>query len=312
MFSETRSFNDSQLHAGSIMGWEQTYDQMGRGTLSSELTQVCGKRFQVFREVLDKRVVQQGCAPRGRLCIAISTDTPRPPVMQGHEVAASGVALLKDGEEFVMHAPEGMRFLAANLDIVSFAQHAAFELTDTQFKRLKTSSQVSVSADSLQRLRSRVASLFVAAKEMGQAVPEAYLENLLLEAFIDLFQEAGDEVRCRRGNLSVNSYLVRRSQELVLQQPEQPLSILQICEQLRVSRRTLQYSFRQVTGLRPVEYLRNVRLNAVRRALLASSVEESNVSEVAGRLGFYHLSHFAAHYRDLFGEFPSATRRKSH
>lgn len=312
MFAETRSFNDSQQHAGSIVGWDQTYDQIGRGVLSSELDQMCGARFQVFREVLDKRVVQQGCAPKGRLCIAISTDTPRPPVMQGHEVTSSGVALLRDGEEFIMHAPEGMHFLAANLDIVSFDQHAALELSEQQFKRLKTSSQVSVSNIALQRLRSRVVAMLNTAKETSQDLPEQYLENLLLEAFLDLFQEAADEVRCRRGNLSVNAYLVRRSQELLLQQPEQPLSILQICEQLRVSRRTLQNSFQHVTGLRPVEYLRNVRLNAVRRALLASSVAEGNVSELAGRLGFFHLSHFAAHYRDLFGEYPSATRRKDH
>lgn len=310
MFAETRSFNDSQLHAGSIMGWDQTYDQIGRGILSSELAQVCGARFQVFREVLDKRVVQQGCAPRGRLCIAISMETSRPPVMQGHEVASCGVALLRDGEEFILHAPEGMHFLAANLDIVRFAQHAARELTDEQLKRLKTSSQVAVSAASLQRLRSQVVALFGQSAGGGQA--EQDLENQLLEAFLDLFQDAQDEVRCRRGNLSVSAYLVRRSQEILFEQPEQPLSILDICEQLRVSRRTLQYSFQQVTGLRPVEYLRNVRLNAVRRALLGSSVAEGNVSEVAGRLGFFHLSHFAAHYRELFGEPPSATRRKSH
>ena len=310
MFAETRSFNDSQLHAGSIMGWDQTYDQIGRGILSSELAQVCGARFQVFREVLDKRVVQQGCAPRGRLCIAISMETSRPPVMQGHEVASCGVALLRDGEEFILHAPEGMHFLAANLDIVRFAQHAARELTDEQLKRLKKSSQVAVSAASLQRLRSQVVALFGQSAGGGQT--EQDLENQLLEAFLDLFQEAQDEVRCRRGNLSVSAYLVKRSQEILFEQPEQPLSILDICEQLRVSRRTLQYSFQQVTGLRPVEYLRNVRLNAVRRALLGSSVAEGNVSEVAGRLGFFHLSHFAAHYRELFGEPPSATRRKSH
>lgn len=312
MFAETRSFNDSQQHAGSIMGWEQTYDQIGRGVLSSELTQLCGARFQVFREVLDKRVVQQGRAPHGRLCIAMSMDAPRPPVMQGHEVASCGVALLRDGEEFILHAPEGMHFLAANLDIVRFAQHAALELSDTQLKRLKSSSQVLVGAAALERLRSRVVALFDTPLAAGHAGTEAYLENCLLEAFLDLFQEAQDEVRCRRGNLSVSAYLVKRSQEILFEQADQPPSILDICERLRVSRRTLQYSFQQVTGQRPVEYLRNVRLNVVRRALLGSSVEEGNVSEVAGRLGFFHLSHFAAHYRELFGEYPSATPRKAH
>ncbi|MDH0756183.1 helix-turn-helix domain-containing protein [Pseudomonas juntendi] len=312
MFAETRSFNDPQLHAGSIIGWDQTYDQVGRGVLSTELTQVCGSRFQIFHEVLDKRVVQQGCAPKGRLCVAVAMAAPRPPVMQGHQVASSGVALLRDGEEFVLHAPEQMHFLAANLDIVRFAQHAAVELSDQQITRVKTSSQVLVSTAALQRLCFRVFALVGEPGGMRQAVPEQQIENMLLEALLDLFHDAQDEVRCRRGNMSVSAYLVKRSQEIMLGRPDQPLSILDICGQLRVSRRTLQYSFQQITGLRPVEYLRNVRLNAVRRALLNSSLEESNVSEVAGRMGFFHLSHFAAHYRELFGEPPSATRRRSH
>lgn len=31
MLAEVRTFNDSQQHAGSIQGWQQVYDQLGRG-----------------------------------------------------------------------------------------------------------------------------------------------------------------------------------------------------------------------------------------------------------------------------------------
>ncbi|MNG10057.1 HTH-type transcriptional regulator CdhR [compost metagenome] len=87
------------------------------------------------------------------------------------------------------------------------------------------------------------------------------------------------------------------------------MSILDLCEQLRVSRRTLQNSFQAVTGMRPVEYLRNLRLNAVRRRLITTRAAALNVSEIAVAMGFFHLSHFAAHYRALFGESPSDTPR---
>ncbi|WP_312936808.1 helix-turn-helix domain-containing protein [Pseudomonas sp.] len=311
MFAETRCFTDSQQHAGSIAGWNQVYDQMGRGPLNSELAQVCGTRFQVFRESLDKRVLQHGYAPPDRLCIGIALPSGALPVVQGHAVAACAVALLRGGEEFVVHAPEGLHMLAANLDTVSFARHAARELSTAQLKRLQTASQVAVDPAALARLRARVSALIDSLQHGAQPIPEHCLESSLLEAFLDLFQHADDEVRSRRANLAVSAYLVRRSQELVQQQPEHLLSILDLCAALRVSRRTLQYSFQQVTGLRPVEYLRNLRLNAVRRALLASSAEQCTVSEVAGRLGFFHLSHFATHYRALFAEYPSATRRRA-
>ncbi|MGD8220757.1 helix-turn-helix domain-containing protein [Pseudomonas thivervalensis] len=310
MFAEVRTFNDPQQHAGSILGWQQVYDQLGRGCLSSELRQVCAERFQIFQEVLDKRVVQRGCAPKGRLCIAMSLGGA--PVVQGHQVGAHSVVLLRDGEDFVLHAPEGTHFFAANVDTVRFAKLAAYELSSEQLKRLKSVSQVSVDEAVLQRVQQRIHPLFRHLLEQADAVnpaSEKILEDVLLNAFLDLFSNASDEVRGRRGNFAVSAYLVKRCQELVVASADVPLSILDLCEQLRVSRRTLQNSFQAVTGMRPVEYLRNLRLNAVRRQLITTRAAALNVSEIAVAMGFFHLSHFAVHYRALFGESPSDTPR---
>ena len=310
MFAEVRTFNDPQQHAGSILGWQQVYDQLGRGCLSSELRQVCAERFQIFQEVLDKRVVQRGCAPKGRLCIAMSLGGA--PVVQGHQVGAHSVVLLRDGEDFVLHAPEGTHFFAANVDTVRFAKLAAYELSSEQLKRLKSVSQVSVDEVVLRRVQQRIHPLFRHLLEQADAVnpaSEKILEDALLNAFLDLFSHASDEVRGRRGNFAVSAYLVKRCQELVVASADVPLSILDLCEQLRVSRRTLQNSFQAVTGMRPVEYLRNLRLNAVRRRLITTRAAALNVSEIAVAMGFFHLSHFAVHYRALFGESPSDTPR---
>ncbi|AOE60572.1 helix-turn-helix domain-containing protein [Pseudomonas corrugata] len=309
MLAEVRTFNDPQQHAGSILGWQQVYDQLGRGCLSSELQQICAERFQIFQEVLDKRVVQRGCAPKGRLCIAMSLGSA--PVVQGHQVDAHNVVLLRDGEDFVLHAPEGTRFFAINVDMVRFAKLAAYELPDEQLKRLKNVSQVSVDETVLLRVQQRIHPLFRRLLEQPDAITpasEKVLEDVLLDAFLDLFSHASDEVRGRRGNFAVSAYLVKRCQELV-GDSDTSLSILDLCEQLRVSRRTLQNSFQAVTGMRPVEYLRNLRLNAVRRRLITTQATAQNVGEIAVAMGFFHLSHFATHYRELFGESPSETPR---
>jgi len=310
MLAEVRTFNDPQQHAGSILGWQHVYDQLGRGCLSSELQQICAERFQIFQEVLDKRVVQRGSAPKGRLCIAMSLGSA--PVVQGHQVDAHNVVLLRDGEDFVLHAPEGTRFFAINVDMVRFAKLAAYELPDDQLRRLKSVSQVSVDETVLLRVQQRIHPLFRRLLEQPDAITpasEKMLEDVLLNAFLDLFSHASDEVRSRRGNVAVSAYLVKRCQELVGDSGDTSLSILDLCEQLRVSRRTLQNSFQAVTGMRPVEYLRNLRLNAVRRRLITTEATAQNVGEIAVAMGFFHLSHFATHYRELFGESPSETPR---
>lgn len=312
MLAEVRSFDDPQQHAGSILGWNQIYDQLGRGSLSSELQQVSAERFQIFQESLDKRVVQQGCAPRGRLCIAMSLGTGRFPVVQGYEAGPHDIPLLRDGEEFLLHAPEGMSFFAINIDTARFARLAAVELSREQLTALRTLPQLTVSSAVVERVRSRILPLFRALVRGDLALTsssEALLEDRLLETFLDLFINARCDKRERRSNFAVSAYLVRRCQEIVRANADEPPSILALCEQLRVSRRTLQSSFQLVSSMRPVEYLRTLRLNAVRRRLMSTTAKAVNVGEVAAEQGFYHLSHFSARYRELFGESPSETRR---
>lgn len=313
MFREIRSFSDPQQHASSLLGWQQVYDQQSCGSFSSELRQVTADHFQIFQESLDKRIVQYGRSPKGRLCIALLMSADRSPLVLGQKVGAHNVVLLRDGEEFLLHSPEGLCFLGANVDLVRFAKLAALELSSDKLELLKSMPQLSLAEPVLQRVRQRIYPVFeclLRRREPVNAAVEKMLEDTLLDAFLDLFSHACEEGRDRRGSAAVCAYLVKRSQELAMEAGgDSPISIIDLCERLRVSRRTLQNSFQVITGTRPVEYLRNLRLNAVRRRLIETSASEFKVGEVAAQLGFYHLSHFASHYRALFGEYPSETRR---
>ena len=64
-------------------------------------------------------------------------------------------------------------------------------------------------------------------------------------------------------------------------------------------------------GLDHAAHLRSLRLNAVRQRLLATPAGTPDVSQAAGEAGFSHLGHFGTRYRQLFGELPSQTLRKT-
>lgn len=100
--------------------------------------------------------------------------------------------------------------------------------------------------------------------------------------------------------------LVDQACELMLSQPDEPLSMLEVCRRVGASRRKLNYCFQDVLGTSPVKYLRAVRLNGVRRELRAGA---GAVQDVATRWGFWHLGQFAREYRQQFGELPSQTLR---
>ena len=99
--------------------------------------------------------------------------------------------------------------------------------------------------------------------------------------------------------------------ELALSHPNQSLSISDLARQSGVPERTLRTAFQRCYGLSPVEYLRIHRLDQARQLLRASCPDETTVTQIGFGLGFWDLGRFAGAYRQLFGELPSETLRKS-
>ena len=57
-------------------------------------------------------------------------------------------------------------------------------------------------------------------------------------------------------------------------------------------------------------YLKQKRLEAARKTLLAAEPSTTSITEVATQWGFCHLGRFARDYRQLFGELPSETIKR--
>jgi len=75
-----------------------------------------------------------------------------------------------------------------------------------------------------------------------------------------------------------------------------------------VSARTLQDGFQKFRGYSPMQYLREQRMLAVRRELMAPK-HATSVTDIALKWGMNHLGRFSAYYSNQFGEMPSETLR---
>ncbi|MBD3872579.1 MAG: AraC family transcriptional regulator [Acidobacteria bacterium] len=63
-------------------------------------------------------------------------------------------------------------------------------------------------------------------------------------------------------------------------------------------------------GVSPIQYVRKLRLEAVRESLAASDPYTATVGYIASEFGFRQLGRFSAQYRKTFGELPSVTLRR--
>jgi AraC family ethanolamine operon transcriptional activator len=91
----------------------------------------------------------------------------------------------------------------------------------------------------------------------------------------------------------------------------QGAGVAALCRIAALERRTLARAFRAVHGETPSRYLRMLRLNLARQALLAADVGCETVTEIVTRFGFRELGRFAVRYRRTFGESPSETLRQA-
>lgn len=73
-----------------------------------------------------------------------------------------------------------------------------------------------------------------------------------------------------------------------------------------LSARSLQYAFRRRFDCSPVTWIRNARLDAIRKRLMEASDQES-ITGVAVAFSFSNPGHFSKYYFERYGEYPSQT-----
>ena len=104
--------------------------------------------------------------------------------------------------------------------------------------------------------------------------------------------------------------LVRRAIEIA-DTHRAPVLVATLCRSLRVSPGTLERAFKSVTGVTPHAFFLRRRLNHARHVLLREDPGQKRVTDIASELGFSELGRFAVRYRQMFGESPSDTLKRS-
>jgi len=131
------------------------------------------------------------------------------------------------------------------------------------------------------------------------------LEQQLIHALVDCLSTGPLD-----GDASAQRHWdgLARFEDLPQMQPF--IGVAEISAALGVSDQMLRRGCDEHLGMSPTSYLRLRRMSLVYRVLRRGDPDAASVSKVARRYGFRQLGRFAADYRALFGELPSATLRR--
>ncbi|EEV1942851.1 HTH-type transcriptional regulator EutR [Escherichia coli] len=269
-----RQTTDVYEHALTITAWQQIYDQLHPGKFHGEFTEILLDDIQVFREYTGLALRQSCLVWPNSFWFGIPATRGEQGFIGSQCLGSAEIATRPGGTEFELSTPDDYTILGVVLseDVIT-----------------------------------RRANFLHNPENLHQPAVRKVLGDNLLMAMGAMLEDAQPMVTAE--SISHQSYrrLLSRAREYVLENMSEPVTVLDLCNQLHVSRRTLQNAFHAILGIGPNAWLKRIRLNAVRRELISPWSQSTTVKDAAMQWGFWHLGQFATDYQQLFAEKPSLT-----
>jgi AraC family ethanolamine operon transcriptional activator len=310
---ENRTSRDSDEHAQALQDWDQTYSQLTSGSFKGRLVEARFKGLQIFRETTNLSVSQEGNSREDCLVMGIPVQMSGTGLFARQVLTQDSLLCFPGNRGFSLKSPEHFDIVvvaipeATLLEATGLVTHA--ELVDT----LPKSPTVQLAPSPLiNNLRKSLLSILkhdqfepamLCYPQVQQEITSEIIDHL-----VNVLQASSDAPLPTRSFKS-RSHVVKQATDYALDRASEQVTIVDLCHHLKISRRMLNYCFMEVLDTNPVNYLRTLRLNYVRRELRQPMPAHAQIRDIAGKWGFWHLPRFAAEYRALFGELPSATAR---
>jgi AraC family transcriptional regulator, ethanolamine operon transcriptional activator len=299
--------HDADEQAACLTDWGQCYEQMSSGSFDGHFESYRFDGIEIFREETNQVVQQYGQPEAGTMTLAAMLERSDDGRFCGTPLSPDHYFFLRGGKEFHFRTPQHLTLAAVTVDTARFGAYCqrVGELpppgacTDNGLVRKRTQDE----------LGGMLTSLMQSIRHSPDMLRHDTLRRCLTEGLHSavLGLCGPSENTSRDLTASTRQYVVNKARDYMREHVDEPITVSDLCAHIRVSRRTLQYSFQDVLGTNPARYLRTMRLNGARREIRRQTDEHAPLADIAARWGFWHPSRFAAEYKSLFGELPSAT-----
>ncbi len=309
----TREVRDADDQAANITAWHQEYDQISAGQFYGATSEIWLGKTQFFLERTNRALRQTCVVWPGSFWFGLPRFDSADAYVDIFPLKNNSIAVRPGNVDWELLTPDAYDILGIVVDehiLTKYAETADHPGLMDIVRRgevfpLLHERKRDFWCDLVRTLEeakrvSETRSMSTAACSM--------MEEEVVSRLVDLLADSSLADMPRRSRQNYRK-VVSRAREYVLEHPDRPISVVDLCENLHVSRRTLQNCFHEVLGVCPVTYLKALRLNAVRRVLKERTMHPLTVQDVASAWGFWHMSQFAADYRNLFHELPSETLR---
>jgi AraC family transcriptional regulator, ethanolamine operon transcriptional activator len=311
----TRVASDADEQARNLSGWRQTYDQLTPGAFSGSVSELCLQDMTVFCETTSHALRQTCEVGLDAYWFGIPLRNDGTGLIDGHLITDDALAVMRGHDEFELVTAGGYGILGVVIDEAELRTYAR-EVERIDFSDEMLSRQILHIGTRRKTGLCEGLSVFLQSAQAGSqplsTVASGNAQSCVLAMLFDLAGSWHTDDLPENRSKSDRYWIVMQARDYILANRHRPVAVPELCRQFHVSRRTLQYCFKETLGMTPMSYLRAIRLNGVRRDLSSPQPRLARtVQDVASDWGFWHLSQFAMDYRKLFGKRPSESLREA-
>jgi len=299
--------NDADEQSRMLEGWVQHYEQLGPGRFHGRIWQWMAGQGALVHESTNLHLREQIVPPTEHLVLAVPLAVLPGSRFAGRPLQRESLMVLGDQDEHSLLS-------AGELDLIGLCVHRDLlaRLTDHKLEWLQRAAlarNLDLSPDVAAAIRHLLLALSAQVQGPGPASLEEDHEllELTLTQTVALAMRDGRSSSAPPRASPTRQKVVERAIAFMRAHLHQDMGVEQLCAEVHVSRRSLQYVFEEFLHTTPTAYWRALRLNEARRLLKSGS--GPSITELAYDWGFASASHFTQHYKNLFGELPSQTVR---
>jgi AraC family ethanolamine operon transcriptional activator len=301
---QTRDFDQQ---ATLLRGWNQHYAQLSPGHFRGAIVELLFDDIHLFMESTSHALYQNGKLGEDAIALGIPMRATGHGLFCGSVLAGGAAPVFSGRDGFEFYSPDQLTMggmVASRRALAEWLPERALAELDGAAHLKEVSPQTLAEAG---RFLNTVFDLCRRSPGLQQSAAfRQRMRDSVYACMADVLTDCGGPER----NLSPGrrATVVQQARDHIDAAGDEQVGIEDLCRELMVSRRTLQYCFQEALGMNPAAFIRARRLNQVRHLLK----EVDSVTEAATAWGFWHFGHFSQEYKKLFGELPSDTLRRHH
>lgn len=306
-------FDSFEIFAELATAWNADFRQLDAEQYKSNIFQASVGDMLISSARFGCYIEQQGETPVGMRTFAVPDIDSSEMYWFGHTVEQDALLVFPTHREIDVFSRPGFNVLTFSIPeallLSLFERKGILGLEKALGREEKVIQSQPVLLNSLRYLLRTMPEILK--NSLNNHVLAVEIQDQILSILIQILDDSKTESSVHQQN---NRMTLKRALDYIHDHADadRPLRITDICKIARVSERCLQNIFKQKLGMTPKNYLTGYKLYEAHRELWRAEPNLVHISDIANNWGFWHMGHFAADYRRMFGELPSDTLKRTY